>query len=213
MLGIRIKQPHLIFFPFIFFFQKYNFNRTWLWFSFKKWTSKPEKYVVILCLRKLRETEKEIAKKRAKSYVCWWRALLGAHRVLLLISQSHLGCNGRATSSVVVQEPHPVATKPIHPNRKICSLRPGNNFFSLPIIIHYWNCFKNTGKKDTGQWNYQKIMGGREERMAEVKLVGSRQKQATHVDREQVGAVPTSYSDRLEEAATRNTHLQCQIPS
>lgn len=44
--------------------------------------------------------------------------------------------------------------------------------------------------------------------MAEIKLVGRREKQTPHVDREQVGAVPASYSDRLEEAAARNTHLQ-----
>ena len=41
-----------------------------------------------------------------------------------------------------------------------------------------------------------------------MKLISGRQKQATHVDRQQIGAVPTSHSHSFEQARTRNTDLK-----
>lgn len=62
-------------------------------------------------------------------------------------------------------------------------------------------------------WNtnviYQKVLRG-EVRMAKVMLIrsGLRKEEASHVDRQEIGAVTTSDRDRLEQAATRNAHLQ-----
>jgi len=46
-----------------------------------------------------------------------------------------------------------------------------------------------------------------EEGVAKVKLISRREKQATHVDREKVGAMTTSHSDSLEQTGARNTDL------
>jgi len=54
---------------------------------------------------------------------------------------------------------------------------------------------------------YQEIMGRREERVTQMKLISWRQKQATHVHWQEVGAVATSYRYSLEQTGTRNTHL------
>lgn len=53
---------------------------------------------------------------------------------------------------------------------------------------------------------YQEILRGKE-RMAKVKLIGCRKKQATHVDGQKIGAVAASNRDSLEQASARNTHL------
>ncbi len=50
-------------------------------------------------------------------------------------------------------------------------------------------------------------MGGREESVTQMKLISRRQKQATHVHWQEVGAVATSYSYSLEQTGARNTHL------
>lgn len=53
---------------------------------------------------------------------------------------------------------------------------------------------------------YHKILRC-EESMSKMKLVGCWKKQATHVDRQEVGAVATSNGDGLEQTSARNTHL------
>lgn len=55
---------------------------------------------------------------------------------------------------------------------------------------------------------YQKTVRWGEESMAEMELVSSGKKQATHVNREKVGAMAASNRHRLEEASARHTHLQ-----
>lgn len=87
------------------------------------------------------------------------------------------------------------------------------------------------GKRDLIQTQTQNYLGGRrkkkkkhiikyqnvvrrrrEKRVAKLmKLISRRQKQATHVDRQQIGAVPTSDSNSFEQARTRNTHLTTKI--
>ena len=58
---------------------------------------------------------------------------------------------------------------------------------------------------------YQKIMGRSiEEGVTQMKLISRRQKQTTHVDGQQVGAVAASNRDGLEQAGARNTHLNKQ---
>lgn len=49
------------------------------------------------------------------------------------------------------------------------------------------------------------------ERMAEVKLTSCRKKQATHVDRQKIGAVAASNRNSLEQASARNTHSENSV--
>ncbi|KAF7844847.1 hypothetical protein G2W53_001752 [Senna tora] len=38
-------------------------------------------------------------------------------------------------------------------------------------------------------------------------VIGRRKKESSHVDREKIGAMTTSYSHCLQQATRRNTHL------
>lgn len=60
----------------------------------------------------------------------------------------------------------------------------------------------------------QKVMGislGKEGVTKMMKLIGGRQKQATHVHRKQIGAVATSDRHSLEQTGARNTHRKDSV--
>lgn len=50
-------------------------------------------------------------------------------------------------------------------------------------------------------------MGRREERVTQMKLISRRQKQASHIHWQEVGAMATSYRNSLEQTGAGNTHL------